>query len=165
MIIWWWPWHDDNGEEENSGALDAELSLKKAISSLYADGTSVLWSTYFIRTSKRLRKNTAQVPGGVFFVTADHSQDERPAQGEPLSMVCFQAAFSRAKAIFEQVCPEGEFLKKPEELAKAHAALQRIGDDDDDSDLEGLDFDESLYMDDSDGWHSVDTFVPLQNPV
>ena len=43
-------------------------------------------------------------------------------------------------------------LKKPEELAKAHAALQRIGEDHEDSDLEGLDFDESLYMDDSDEW-------------
>ena len=63
-----------------------------------------------------------------------------------MSMVCFQSAFNRAKAIFERICPEGEFLKKPEELAEAHAALQRIGGDEDvDSDLEGLEFDESLY--------------------
>jgi len=133
--------------ETKGQAADAVESLKRVVASFYTDDESVLWSSYFTRSSARLRRKGAEVPRGVFFVTEDYSAEAAPTTGEPLSMVCFQSAFNRAKAIFERICPEGEFLKKPEELAEAHAALQRIGGDEDvDSDLEGLEFDESLYM-------------------
>ena len=99
--------YDQYAKESKDGAADAEIALKKAVSSLYEDDNSVLWSTYFLRTSKRLGNDFTQVPGGIFFVTADYPQENKPSQYQSLATVCFQSAFYRAKAIFEKICPEG----------------------------------------------------------
>ena len=149
-------------------------SLKLAVVNIFGNvennSSPILWNTYFTlnsgsNPSASGNNNEWNNIENVFLINSNNSNEIKNSDNGFSKTFCYQNSFEAAKIIFQRLCPGEEFLVKPKPVVApddndndGDHAVDGVGggnrnpyqNSDDDSDMSGLDIDDSLYSDDDD---------------
>ncbi len=145
-----------DSDSDNAHAID---SLKRAAMNIFGnhydhDSSLILWSSYFTISSKsnNLSDNDWNSVENVFVLNGNNSMFNEDRGVGFSKTFCFQNEFQKAESIFNRLCPGEEFLVKPKPIEEEENIegnkRNPYQNSDDDSDMSGLDIDDSLYSDD-----------------
>ena len=147
-----------------------KLAVVNIFGNVENNSSPILWNTYFTlnsgsNPSASGNNNEWNNIENVFLINSNNSNEIKNSDNGFSKTFCYQNSFEAAKIIFQRLCPGEEFLVKPKPVVAPDGndndgdhAVDGVGggnrnpyqNSDDDSDMSGLDIDDSLYSDDDD---------------